>query len=127
MRKIVMDVSIILIVACLIGFVQLFVERSEESSQEPSSNSIGITEHLNGNSYVKLWEEVLSNQSTISFPTEMISEFSYFYNSNDDMAGWLRIDDTNLDVQVVQGDNNEYYLNKDFYKKDNTHHHNNVF
>lgn len=119
MRKIVMDVSIILIVACLIGFVQLFVERSEESSQEPSSNSIGITEHLNGNSYVKLWEEVLSNQSTISFPTEMKSEFSYFYSSNDDMAGWLRIDDTNLDVQVVQGDNNEYYLNKDFYKKDN--------
>ena len=49
MRKIVMDVSIILIVACIIGFVQLYIERSEQSSQEANINVMNITESLNCN------------------------------------------------------------------------------
>ena len=44
-----MDVSIILIVACIIGFVQLYIERSEQSSQEANINVMNITESLNCN------------------------------------------------------------------------------
>ena len=116
-RKIVMDISIILIIACLVGFVQLFFERSGQLSSD-SVNSTDITDRLSSNSYAESWKEALSNQSS-SYPEGIKSEFSYFYNSNNDMAGWLKINNTSLDVQVVQGDNNEYYLNKDFYKNDN--------
>lgn len=116
-RKVVMDISIILIVACLIGFVQLFAERSGQSSSG-SVNSTDITDRLSTNSYAESWKEALSNQSVTSFPEGMKSEYSYFYSSNNDMAGWLKINNTNLDVQVVQGYDNEYYLNKDFYKND---------
>ncbi len=117
-RKIIMDFSIILIIACFIGFVQLFIERSEQSSLG-SVNNAELTDKLSINSYNESWNEILSDSSSVSFPQGMKSQFSYFYSSNNDMAGWIKISNTNLDAQVVQGDNNEYYKNKDFYGNDN--------
>ena len=52
MRKVVMDISILLIVACLVGFVQLYLEKSEQPSQELNTNVMNITESLNGNFYM---------------------------------------------------------------------------
>lgn len=118
-RKIIMDFSIILIIACLIGFVQLFVERSEPSPLDNSVNNADLTDRLSKNSYNESWNEILSDSLSVSFPEGMKSQFSYFYSSNNDMAGWIKINNTNLDVQVVQGNNNEYYQNKDFYGNDN--------
>lgn len=53
MRKVVMDISILLIVACLVGFVQLYLEKSEQPSQESNTNIMNITESLNGNFYME--------------------------------------------------------------------------
>lgn len=118
-RKIVMDISIILIVVCTIGFVQLFIENNGQSSSTDSVNNTDIVDRLNSNSYVESWQEVLAKHPTTTFPEGMNPRYSYFYSSNEDMAGWIKINNTNLDVQVVQGDDNEYYKNKDFYKEDN--------
>ncbi|MBQ4644502.1 MAG: class B sortase [Clostridia bacterium] len=117
-RKIIMDFSIILIIACLIGFVQLFVERTEQSALGGSVNNTDLTDRLSKNSYNESWKETLSDSATITFPEGMKSQFSYLYSSNNDMAGWLKISNTSLDVQVVQGNDNEYYQNKDFYGND---------
>lgn len=117
-RKIIMDFSIILIIACLIGFVQLFAE-SNEYSALGSVNNTDLNDRLSNNSYNESWKEILSDSASVTFPEGMKSQFSYFYSSNNDMAGWIKINNTNLDVQVVQGDDNEYYQNKDFYGNDN--------
>ncbi len=117
-RKIIMDFSIILIIACLIGFVQLFAERSEHSSLG-SVNNTDLTDRLSNNSYNESWKEILSDSASVTFPEDMKPQFSYLYSANNDMAGWLKINNTSLDVQVVQGDDNEYYQNKDFYGNDN--------
>lgn len=117
-RKIIMDFSIVLIIACLIGFVQLFAERSEQSSLGSVNNS-DLTDRLSNNSYNESWNEILSDSASVILPEGMKPQFSYFYSSNNDMAGWIKIKNTNLDVQVVQGDDNEYYKNKDFYGNDN--------
>lgn len=34
---------------------------------------------------------------------------------NQDFKGWITVDNTNIDYPVVQGKDNDYYLNKDFY------------
>ena len=117
-RKIIMDFSIILIVACIIGFVQLFAESNEHYSLS-SVNNTDLTDRLSNNSYNESWEAILSDNASVTFPEGMKSQFSYLYSANDDMAGWIKINNTNLDVQVVQGDDNEYYQNKDFYGNDN--------
>lgn len=117
-RKIIMDFSIILIIACIIGFVQLFFERSEQSFSG-SVNNTDLTDRLSNNSYNESWKEILSDSASVTLPEGMKSQFSYLYSTNNDMAGWLKINNTGLDVQVVQGDDNEYYQNKDFYGNDN--------
>ncbi|MBR2953826.1 MAG: class B sortase [Clostridia bacterium] len=118
-RKIIMDFSIILIIACLIGFVQLFVERTEQSALGGSVNNTDLTDRLSNNSYNESWKETLSDSASITFPEGMKSQYSYLYSSNNDMAGWIKINNTSLDVQVVQGNDNEYYQNKDFFGNDN--------
>ncbi len=42
------------------------------------------------------------------------------YEMNSDMIGWLKVEHTNIDYPVVQGNNNSYYLNHDFYKNKNS-------
>lgn len=39
---------------------------------------------------------------------------------NEDIVGWIKIPNTNIDYPVVQSDNNEYYLDKDIYGKAST-------
>lgn len=45
--------------------------------------------------------------------------FSDLIKKNSDTVGWLKIPNTNIDYPVVKSDNNNYYLNNDFYKKHN--------
>ncbi|TFE26315.1 class B sortase [Cohnella luojiensis] len=45
--------------------------------------------------------------------------FNPLLKVNDDVIGWVRIEDTVIDYPVVQSDDNEYYLLRDLHKKEN--------
>jgi sortase B len=45
--------------------------------------------------------------------------FKPLFKINADVIGWIHIDDTLIDYPVLQTNNNEYYLSKDLYRKDN--------
>ncbi len=48
-------------------------------------------------------------------PLVMLSNIESFVEENPDTAGWIKVPGTNIDNVVVQTDNNDYYLDKDFY------------
>lgn len=48
--------------------------------------------------------------------TGVISDFNDLYTENEDTIGHIRIPGTKLNTPVVQGTDNEYYLNHTFYK-----------
>ena len=51
----------------------------------------------------------------------ILAEYSSLYQENNDMIGWLRIDDTLIDYPVMQTIwEEEYYLNRDFYGEENS-------
>ncbi len=51
---------------------------------------------------------------------EILPEYQALYEQNQDLAGWLKIEDTVIDYPVMQTPENEdYYLIYDFYKKEN--------
>lgn len=47
----------------------------------------------------------------------MLPELESVYAQNEDLVGWLRVPQTNIDFPVVQSTDNEYYLHRDFNKK----------
>ena len=117
-RKIVMDISIIAIICCSFAFVELYNQWVEQKNmQEDLSNKVVHTDDLNENQYVEAWQELFAQYPNITFPEGMNLKYSYLYAVNQDLVGWLKIDNTNLDVQVVQGEDNDYYLRRDFYQK----------
>ena len=44
----------------------------------------------------------------------MNEEYAALYAANNDFIGWVTINGTNVDYPVVQGEDNEYYLHKDY-------------
>ena len=52
--------------------------------------------------------------------SEAKEQDSFLYilkQQNSDLIGWLSIEDTNIDYPVVKTNNNDYYLNHDFWNK----------
>lgn len=117
-RKIIMDAAIITIVCCCFAFVDLHIERQEQLKQkEEIDNAIVQTDDFDDNQYVEAWQDVFAKYPTIQFPENMNLKYSYLYAVNQDLVGWVKIENTNLDVQVVQSNDNDYYLRRDFYGK----------
>ena len=120
-RKIIMDVAIITIIGCCFAFADLYVERQVQLKQkEEIKETIVETDDFDDNQYVEAWQDVFAKYPTIQFPENMNLKYSYLYAVNQDLVGWVKIDNTNLDVQVVQSSDNDYYLNHSFdksYKK----------
>lgn len=117
-RKVVMDLAIVTIICCCFAFGDLFVERQVQLKQkEEIKGSIVETDNFDDNQYVEAWQDVFAKYPDIEFPEKMNLKYSYLYAVNQDLVGWVRIDNTNLDVQVVQSNDNNYYLKRDFYGK----------
>ncbi|MCH5190956.1 MAG: class B sortase [Oscillospiraceae bacterium] len=117
-RKIVMDISIIAIIGCAIAFGELFRQyRAELKAEEDLKNKFVATEDMEENQYEQAWEELFAQYPKIQVPEGMNLKYAYLYAMNQDLAGWLKIGNTNLDVQVVQSKDNDFYLRRDFYKK----------
>ncbi len=50
-------------------------------------------------------------------PLIMRDSFKELYEQNNDMVGWIRVENTDIDYPIVQADDNLYYMHKDFYKE----------
>ena len=85
--------------------------------EEEIKGQIIDTDNLDDNQYNEAWQEVFAQYPQIQFPENMNLRYSYLYALNQDLVGWLNIPGTNLDVQVVQAEDNDYYLRRDFYGK----------
>ncbi len=117
-RKIVMDISLIAIITCLVAFAKYFVEyRQQISLQDDLKSQIVDTDNMSDDQINQAWQELYAKFPEIKFPSGMKPDYAYLYATNDDFVGWLTIPNTNLDVQIVQYSDNDYYLYRDFYEK----------
>ena len=70
-------------------------------------------------------EEISQVLDTIDIPSENITEdktermlqVEELKKTNSDIIGWLEIEGTNISYPVLQGDDNEYYLNQSYTKE----------
>ncbi len=85
---------------------------------DPEAAGYVINGEVNHDAPASSLASVISNdQKSASFPDGILEKFKQIYSINQDTTGWLSIPGTELDTVVVQGDDNNYYLTKDFYKR----------
>ena len=62
-------------------------------------------------------EDITDNYIPKRAENGMLETYYELYKRNNDMAGWIKIPDTQIDYPVVKAKDNEFYLRRDFDKK----------
>lgn len=117
-RRICFCVCVLAVVLALIGIAQYMwrryqdrqtLEEQQKAWEEEKENK--ETEPISGS--------VSSDEEPVTY--EILPEYQALYEQNDDMIGWLSIEDTNIDYPVMQTpEDEEYYLRLDFYGEENS-------
>lgn len=122
-RKIIMNVSAILVLLCFGYFVNNYVQHQEElQKQEEIKNNIPEAETVDD--IEAKWAEKKAMYPDVAFPEGMNIKWADLYAKNQDLIGWLKIDNTNIDSAVMHtpsdrdNKNEDFYLRRNFYKKD---------
>lgn len=103
---------VILVVAVIIIANNLMVYLGAENTDNVDGTG--------GGSAVNTYIIGLKNQEPTEQQIEQLpegtinEEYAALYEANNDFIGWINIPGTNIDYPVVQGEDNEYYLHKDF-------------
>ncbi len=64
----------------------------------------------------KIKDKVVVDDISIDATKAHKINFNDLKELNDDSVAWINVPNTNIDYPVVQGDNNDYYLNHNFFK-----------
>lgn len=91
--------SIAIAVFCIMYIVQWFSENGQNK---------------------EVLDTVYSETVTVNEDTgETVIDFAKLKEKNSDIRGWLKVNGTSVDYPVVQGEDNSYYLTRNFNKQDN--------
>lgn len=121
-RKLIMDLSAVLVVLCFVYFVDNYIQHQdklEKNKEIVEMQTDAPTDNLEAR-----WAEIKARYPDVNFPEGMNIKYAELYAKNQDLVGWLKIDGTNIDTPIVQsaltedGENDEFYLKRNFYKKD---------
>lgn len=103
---IVMVVAIIIIANNLLRYGML----ENNAGVDEDGNDTALSAHI-----IDLKNTTPTQQQIEALPEGTINEeYAALYEANNDFIGWINIPGTNVDYPVMQGDDNEYYLHKDF-------------
>ncbi len=114
-RKIVLTLSIITIIVSLGVLVNTYViepyraktatqDLAEQMSQNSNAHSNNVIDNSNSNAESK-------------YPVGMLAKYAQLYDANDDLSGWISIPALQIELPIAKGNDNDYYRNRDIYKK----------
>ncbi len=85
---------------------------------EPDGTVHELTEEEKQAAINKKWEELRKKYPNVTFPENLQLEYAKLYAENNDFVGFLKADGIGLSLPIVQTSNDDYYLKKDFHKRD---------
>lgn len=109
-RKIIMLISVITLIVCGVIIGQRIYQRIQSDKQNDA-----LIQQINPN--IK-WEDLDNLYPGVEFPEGMNPKWAHLYATNQDFVGWLQIKNTKVDFPIVKGKDNNFYLRRDFNKKD---------
>lgn len=112
-RRIVLTVSCITLVASLIFLLNYYVIEPIKSDKQKNELASMVETTIPG---VDPWVSIREQYPDVEFPAGMDPSLAKLYAENNDFAGRIRVPGMNIDSPVVQTIDNDYYLRRDFYK-----------
>ncbi len=108
-------VAVLLTVLSVVNFTKI----SDEGIIDEKTAGLILADGVEADSASAELDGVKSNamKAQTQYPEGILEELKQAYAINNDLAGWLSIPGTEMDTAVLLGDDNDYYLKKDFYKK----------
>lgn len=113
-RKVIVDLSVVTLCGCLVYF-GIFAVQSYQAQKQIEDIRGQIIDDIDTTGDADVWAEFLSKYPNIQLPEGMMAKYAYLYAINQDLVGWLKIPNSIVDVQIVQGEMNGDYLKTDFY------------
>lgn len=112
-RKVVMLAAVVTLICCLGYFANLGIQEYQNSSKnnDLSNQLTPVAGDVN-----KLWADIKGKYPNVNFPKGMNPRFADLYARNQDLVGWLKIENTKVDFPIVQTKDNDYYLHRSFDK-----------
>ncbi len=115
-RKIVMDVSFLVLLICALYFTNYFIELWEAKKID-TENKIPPTA-VSEDENARAWAEIRAKYPDIEFPAGMNVAYADLYARNQDTVGYISIDGLNIEAPIVRGEDNNFYLKHNFLKVD---------
>ena len=113
-RKIIFLAALVVLFSALVIIVTNVVDTWGTAGANAYVNENGVETATNAN-IVELKNQTPTQQEIEQMPEGSINEeYAALYAANNDFIGWVTITGTNVDYPVMQADDNEYYLHRDF-------------
>jgi sortase B len=124
--------TIILIIIIILLFVfgvnsyKEYIDANKVDDQMVEINDIlsEFTEQVDAPEDVDVIEDETQTGQTNNYAGTYYTNYSRVFDEllqiNDDTVGWLKVNNTRIDYPVVQGNDNKYYLFRDFKKNKNS-------
>jgi len=129
-RLIIGILSICIFLLCILYIANFYYQGYAYQKKNQSISAIIKEEADNSRQLVDIEKDMelgkqdktsdISEDSSKTVP-RILPEYIEVYEKNTDFIGWLTIPDTIIDYPVMQGEDNEYYLNHDFYGEETKH------
>ena len=115
-RRIVLSVAILVIIASGVILANTYIIQPTMAKKlyNDTVSNLQDGEKDYGNLTV---DTGISNQYDVTFPEGMLAKYAPLYASNQDLRGWISIPAFEINLPVVQGTDNNYYLKRNIYKK----------
>lgn len=113
-RKIVTDVSAVVLVVALVILAWYFVQQAKIKADIEEQRKLHTSISVITQSTAPPETEETTTE-TEPPPLVVLDSMTALLEQNPDVAGWLTVDGTQIDNVILQTDNNEYYMDKDFY------------
>ncbi|MBQ4627389.1 MAG: sortase [Clostridia bacterium] len=114
-RKIVLTLSIITIVVSLGVLVNTYFIEPYKAKTATQSLAEQMSQNQNAHSDAVI-EDTGANADS-KYPQGMLAKYAQLYDANDDLSGWISIPALQIELPIAIGEDNDYYRNRDIYKK----------
>ena len=104
----------------IIEYDEIYAEYIEEhygDTKEPDGTPHVLTEEEKQEAISEKWDKIKKEYPNVDFPEGLQIEYATLYAENQDFVGFLKADGIGLSLPVVQTTDDDYYLKKDFYKR----------